>query len=370
MHIQSVLVSLFAVASAHVSMRSPCVRYTPFCETCPELPAGQSLDENINAPIGTHDSIKQPLCKYTTPYGTPAAHWTAGSTVTVDFHPHAAVHGGGHCQFALSYDGGNTFVVIHDELRYCFTGGPSSSNTGSKLEYQIALPSDLPSGDKVVFAWAWNNAIGNREFYMNCADVSIQGKAGGLFSGPQMLVANYGPATPFIPEFNGNYETGIDLYNNRKTITINGSGAYSNSTAAPATGGSGATYSGGAGTSQPGNGGSASAPAPVSVPVPSPSTPLAPGGSGAYSAGLPPIIGTDIPTSAGSGSPTYAVLSVPAMTPPPMFSTKPAGGNGGYNAVSSAPVYHARVAVIPSSSGNAYSAAPSPTCSCKHVVKY
>ncbi|KAJ1723241.1 hypothetical protein LPJ53_002406 [Coemansia erecta] len=361
MLIQSVLVSLFAVASAHVSMRSPCVRYTPFCETCPELPAGQSLDENINAPIGTHESISQPLCKYTTPYGTPAAHWTAGSTVTVDFHPHAAVHGGGHCQFALSYDGGNTFVVIHDELRYCFTGGPSSSNSGSKLEYQIALPSDLPPGNKVVFAWAWNNAIGNREFYMNCADVSIQGKPGGSYSGPQMLVANYGPATPFIPEFNGNYETGIELYNDRKMITITGSGSYSNSTAVPASGGNGASNSGGAGSSQPGNSG----PAGVSTP----STPVTPGGSGAYGAGLPPIIGTAMPTPASSGSPTYAASSVPVVTPPPVFSTAPAGNNGGYNAVSSAPVYHARVAGIPSSAGNAYSAAPAPTRICKHVVK-
>lgn len=228
------LASSSQLVSAHVSLQSPCVRYTPYCTSCPPVPAGQSKDYSINAPIGTHDSISQPLCKYKTPYATPVAEWTAGTTVTVHFRPHAAVHGGGHCQFALSYDGGKTFVVIQDELRYCFTGGPTSSNQGTQLSYDIKLPQDLPSGDHVVFAWAWNNAIGNREFYMNCADISIKGN-GNSFSGKEMLVANYGPNSPFIPEFNGNYDTGIELYNNRKVITVSGSGSvYQNSTTAAA----------------------------------------------------------------------------------------------------------------------------------------
>ncbi|KAJ2696811.1 hypothetical protein H4R19_005706, partial [Coemansia spiralis] len=74
--------ALAATAAAHVSMSSPCVRYTPFCSSCPALPAGAALDHNINAPIGTHESISQPLCKYSTPYASPAVEWTAGSTVT------------------------------------------------------------------------------------------------------------------------------------------------------------------------------------------------------------------------------------------------------------------------------------------------
>ncbi|KAJ1804887.1 hypothetical protein LPJ75_005469, partial [Coemansia sp. RSA 2598] len=292
----------------------------------------QSLDENINAPIGTHDTVHQPLCKYTTPYGSPAARWKAGSTVSVDFNPHAAVHGGGHCQFALSYDGGNTFVVIHDELRYCFTGSPSSSNSGSVLKYDIALPKDLPSGEKVVFAWAWNNAIGNREFYMNCADVAIDGAPGGSFSGPQLLVANYGPETPFIPEFNGDYETGIDLYNSRKIISVGGSGAYSNSTAAapgapPVVAPSAASggYNSGAG--------SPVSSAPASVPT------------ATYGNGLPPVVGTATPTMApgGPGTASYAVSYAPTLSTVPVFSTMPAATPPPY-AASAAPVYHARIA--------------------------
>ncbi|KAJ2557167.1 hypothetical protein EV175_001510, partial [Coemansia sp. RSA 1933] len=212
---------------AHVSLKTPCVRYSPFCTSCPPLPPGQSMDYSINAPIGTHEYISQPLCKYTTPYSTPAATWTAGETVTVDFNPHAAIHSGGHCSFALSYDGGKTFVVVHDELRYCFLGSKPASliNEASILSYSIKLPETLPSSDKAIFAWTFINSSGNREFYMNCADVEIKGSSSGEFSGPEMLIANYGPESPLIPEFNGDYETGIDLFNNRKNITVYGGGA-------------------------------------------------------------------------------------------------------------------------------------------------
>ncbi|KAJ2721166.1 hypothetical protein GGI07_004148 [Coemansia sp. Benny D115] len=162
-----------------------------------------------------------PLCKYTVPFDTPSATWTAGQSVTVKFSPHAAGHGGGHCQFSLSYDGGKTFVVVHDVLRHCFYNGPSSVNQVEVLSYTFTLPQGLPSSDKAVFAWSWVNAIGNREFYMNCADVAIKGSSGS-YTGKEMAVVNYGD-TPLVPEFNGNYETGLEHYN-KKNITVTGSG--------------------------------------------------------------------------------------------------------------------------------------------------
>ncbi|KAJ2459899.1 hypothetical protein GGI03_005424 [Coemansia sp. RSA 2337] len=322
-----VLAMLATTAMSHVSMKSPCVRYTPFCDSCPELPPGQSMDNNINAPIGTHESISQPLCKYTTPYAKPAAHWTAGSTVSVEFNPHAAVHGGGHAEFSLSYDMGNTFVVIHRELRYCFTGGPSSSNTGTQLSYSIPLPADLPSGDRVVFAWTWVNAIGNREFYMNCADVAISGKDGGSFSGPQMLVANYGPDTPLIPEFNGNYETGIDLYNSKPIVTVTGS-SYNN-VSAPA------VPNGAYGAGSPATPIVSSPPMPVAtIPVSSaPSVPYSetptPAATTGYSGGIPsPAYTTNVPSPLPATGGGYAASAAPV---PHHVSAGPA-------------LYHARVA--------------------------
>ncbi|KAJ2767952.1 hypothetical protein GGI18_005691, partial [Coemansia linderi] len=93
---------------------------------------------------------------------------------------------------------------------------PPSSNTGTQLPYATLLPDDLPSGDQAIFAWTWIKAIGNRELHINRADVTIPGKDEGSFSGPQMLMANYGPDTLLIPEFNGSHKTGIDLYNYRR----------------------------------------------------------------------------------------------------------------------------------------------------------
>ncbi|KAJ2007001.1 hypothetical protein H4R26_001056 [Coemansia thaxteri] len=284
-------------------MKSPCVRYTPFCDSCPDLPPGQALDYSINAPIGTHDTISQPLCKYTTPYAKPAVHWTAGQPVTVEFHPHAAVHGGGHCQFSLSYDGGKTFVVIHDELRYCFTGGPTSSNTATTLTYTFNLPASLPSSDKAVFSWSFFNAIGNREFYQNCADVSISGSSpSSSYTGMQMLVANYGPGSPYIPEFNGNYETGIDLLNARPMITVTGSSSYANASV-PA-----APYGGAAPAPTPTSyheAVSSSAPVFSSVPVP----------AGGYMPSAAPV-----PHYVSAGPVRYQARIAPANPAAPAYS--------------------------------------------------
>ncbi|KAJ1669888.1 hypothetical protein EV182_008538, partial [Spiromyces aspiralis] len=156
---------LFAVsaglASAHISIVSPTPRQN---------------DQTMNSPIGTTNpalqSSIQPICK-NSQAGPVQATWSAGETVPIQFGSHAAAHGGGHCQFSISYDGGKTFAVVHEELKTCFkTPGaipPTQTNDAEVLCYNVPIPKDLPSG-KAIFAWSWVNAIGNREFYMNCID--------------------------------------------------------------------------------------------------------------------------------------------------------------------------------------------------------
>ncbi|KAJ1671683.1 hypothetical protein GGF38_000617, partial [Coemansia sp. RSA 25] len=190
--------------------------------TCPKLPKGvTSYDSNVNAPIGTPGSVAQPLCKYKTPWPTAAATWTAGQSVTIKFNPTGASHSGGHCEFSMSYDGGKTFAVIHRELQYCFVGKKPSGTTNevSVNSYTFDLPSDLPSSNNAIFAWSWVNASGNREFYMNCADVAIKGSTSKSYTGTEMVIANYGNY-PIIEEFKGNYEAGMDLYKKAKRITV------------------------------------------------------------------------------------------------------------------------------------------------------
>ncbi|OJJ88279.1 putative extracellular protein [Aspergillus glaucus CBS 516.65] len=79
----------------------------------------------------------------------------------------SATHKGGSCQISLSYDQGKTFQVIHSILGGC----PIDK------EYKFTVPSDVPSGEALL-AWSWFNKVGNREMYMNCAQVNIGSKGG------------------------------------------------------------------------------------------------------------------------------------------------------------------------------------------------
>ena len=96
-----------------------------------------------------------------------------------------ASHGGGHCQWALSYDDGKTWVVIKTLIRECLR------DAGADYSVPVQIPANAPSG-KATFMWLWNNAVGNRELYSNCADIEIKGTSGGSISGVAPLIANYG----------------------------------------------------------------------------------------------------------------------------------------------------------------------------------
>ena len=74
----------------------------------------------------------------------------------------SAMHGGGSCQLSLSYDNGATFQVIQSMIGGC----PLTT------KYDFTIPSDAPIGTALL-AWTWQDQIGNREFYMNCAEVNV-----------------------------------------------------------------------------------------------------------------------------------------------------------------------------------------------------
>ncbi|KAK9768654.1 hypothetical protein K7432_000567 [Basidiobolus ranarum] len=124
-----------------------------------------------------------------------------------------APHNGGHCQFALSYDD-KTFVVLKDIFDDCLI---------ASRDYSVQIPAGAPSG-RATFAWAWINKTGNREYYMNCADIEVQGTPSGSITGPKLLVANL-PGYVTIPEFaNGGY-SGKDLFPKRPTVKVTGNGS-------------------------------------------------------------------------------------------------------------------------------------------------
>lgn len=130
----------------------------------------------IRSPLNTNSSIKD--YSYTSPLSATGsdypckgyardpfdsvAEYTAGQEYAITL-AGTATHGGGSCQVSLSYDMGETFRVIHSILGHC----------PEPLHYSFRIPEDAPYGPALL-VWTWFNKIGNREMYMNCAQVTIQ----------------------------------------------------------------------------------------------------------------------------------------------------------------------------------------------------
>ena len=158
---KSVLLGLCALSpltQAHVEMSYP----FPFRSS--KDPTVSNPDYNMKSPLQP-DGSDFPCKGYQGDAATTQAKavWTAGETVNITLEG-SATHGGGSCQYALSYDHGQTFKVVQSNEGGCpLTPGPTSTTH----VYNVTLPDDIPSGTDVLFAWTWFNKIGNREMYMN-----------------------------------------------------------------------------------------------------------------------------------------------------------------------------------------------------------
>ncbi|KAL1746870.1 hypothetical protein HDZ31DRAFT_33191 [Schizophyllum fasciatum] len=143
--------------------------------------AGQNIDYSMTAPLEASGS-NFPCKGYLddTEGKESVATWKAGSSQTVTI-TGGANHNGGSCQLSISEDEGKTFKVIKSFEGNC------PANTG-EVTLNVDIPKDVKDGD-VVFAWTWNNRVGNREFYMNCAMVTIEDGGAGLDQYPDMFVA-------------------------------------------------------------------------------------------------------------------------------------------------------------------------------------
>lgn len=185
------LAALTGTASAHMMLSFPAPlnsKYNPYA-------VSSKIDYSYTAPLAA-DGSDYPCKGYQDDLGTSAGQPTAsfevggqGNITVVG----GAAHGGGSCQISLSTDGAKTFKVIQSIIGNCPVNGEGN--------FDFTVPSDVPAGDAVL-AWSWNNRIGNREFYMNCAAVTLTGgsakreasdkRAASFSSAPDMFVANIG----------------------------------------------------------------------------------------------------------------------------------------------------------------------------------
>ncbi len=144
------------------------------------------VDYNIMAPLNT-PGYSFPCKGYRK---GPVTHTFESNAVTISLEG-TVTHGGGHCQFGISFDD-STFIVLKTIIRDCLLNG---------MTFQVIIPDSLPNNEFTLF-WTWVNAIGNREYYMECADVSVQQrpKAGAIVYGKQLIVVNL-PGYTILPEF-------------------------------------------------------------------------------------------------------------------------------------------------------------------------
>ncbi|CAG8117944.1 unnamed protein product [Penicillium nalgiovense] len=148
---------LATTVSAHIQMSKPYPIRSPLNKDA----KGQK-DYSYTNPLSTSGS-DYPCKGYADDDFEAVATWQPGSSQEIQLEG-SAVHGGGSCQLALTYDKGKTFKVIQSMEGDC----PIDK------KYEFEVPSDAPSGD-ALFAWTWFNKVGNREMYMNCAMITIGG---------------------------------------------------------------------------------------------------------------------------------------------------------------------------------------------------
>ncbi|KAK4186112.1 hypothetical protein QBC35DRAFT_516452 [Podospora australis] len=151
-------------ASAHMEIKEPAPLRSKFNANANP----GTIDYTNTAPLAANGA-NYPCKGYHSDMGTPAGKATAsyrpGGSYSFEV-TGAAPHGGGSCQVSLSYDQGKTFTVIQSIIGSC----PLAST------YPFTIPDDAPEGE-ALWAWTWQNKIGNREQYMNCAVVQISKSA-------------------------------------------------------------------------------------------------------------------------------------------------------------------------------------------------
>ena len=315
------LLALASAVNAHMIMRSP----TPFNTPNSSPVDGTGADFPCKIPGGSGDVSS----------GTPNQ-LSVGTPFQLAF-TGSAVHGGGSCQVSLAKGTAITkdtkFMVIHSIEGGCpgvgdnggnFAADPSSTSDANTYSVTVPDHPDLPAGDYTL-AWTWNNKIGNREFYMNCAYVKLSGASKKRYAPsnmpiskradgplPDMFVANIGNGCTVAEGSDVKYPnpgSSVEVASGATLKDPVGSCGASGSDAAATTaaaGGAATTAASGGAASSVAAGGAASSSAPASANTVVPSSAAAGNGSGTRTQS----VGGGFATESGGSAATSSAASV------------------------------------------------------------
>ena len=317
-------------------------------------------------------------CKATSNAGATVTQMTIGAPQPLWFIG-SAVHGGGSCQISLTTDMPATksskWMVIHSIEGGCpakGTPGNDAAGQSGGSNYTYTVPEGITPGSYTL-AWTWFNKIGNREMYMNCASIKVNGgsKKRALNLNETLGIPNLSTrsATSFPGMFKANIPisdcTTVDSQDVQfpdpgSSVEKDGSG-----TLTPPTGpkcnvpaGGGAASGGSASASN------SSAPAAAS----SSSGSGASGdssGSGASGSGssVSYSAASAAPSMAASGAPAAAAPSVAPSVAPSAAPSVATSSMGAASSVAASPVVAAAPSSAPSAMSNSSSSSTTPSTS-------
>jgi hypothetical protein len=165
----------------------------------------------------------------------PKANWLplqAGKSqsITLQFN---ALHVG-DCFVYLTYDGDKPV----NEMKWFKIWEQHECKNNNN--YEIAIPSYLPSGDHVIFRWEWYalHVYPTVEYYSQCVDATMSGSASGSLPQPQVHMPGHLPHLSGSPSDNTNnywwpWDTQSMKFTGPALATLNGQPAPTNPTSAP-----------------------------------------------------------------------------------------------------------------------------------------
>ncbi|KAG0002692.1 hypothetical protein BGZ79_002486 [Entomortierella chlamydospora] len=179
------LFSLLTPTSAHMAISNPPGQAGPWSDNPENTVHAWIGYEGKKFPCGGYK--KGPVTTYKAGEIIPVRFWNFGITDYKKFPPPKGVaqarHGGGSCEFSLSYDGGKSWHVIGQYTKTC---------PDIYYEWPVMIPKNVPSctdSDKCLFSFSWT-AYSTPQFYHHCANVIIKGVEDGLLPVLEMKVVD------------------------------------------------------------------------------------------------------------------------------------------------------------------------------------
>ncbi|KAF9430638.1 hypothetical protein BGZ94_005446 [Podila epigama] len=174
-----------ATSSAHMTISNPPAQGGPWSANPTGSVHAWIGHKGKKFPCGGYK--KGPVTTYNAGQIIPVRFWNFNIKDYKKFPPPGGLkqarHGGGACEFALSYDGGKSWKVIGQYTKTC---------PDIYYEWPVLIPKNVPScsdSNKCLFAWSWTAYLTN-QFYHSCANVIIKGVSGGKLPPLSMTVVD------------------------------------------------------------------------------------------------------------------------------------------------------------------------------------